>query len=95
MSDENVLNELVSVILDRKKNLPEGAYTTSLFDEGVDKMCEKIDEEAAEVIKAAKYETKQRLVEESVDLIYHLLVLLAEKDVEWEEVLGEMKKRRG
>lgn len=89
-----VITELARVIADRKEKMPADAYTTKLFRAGSDKICVKIEEEAAEVCQAIKKETPRRLVEESVDLLYHLLVGLAEKGVELEEVLAEVKKRR-
>ena len=90
----SVLTELYSLILNRKSEMPQNSYTASLFSDGLDKICQKIEEEALEVIQAAKQETKQRLVEESSDLIYHLLVLLAEKGVNLSQVFGELEKRR-
>ena len=93
-NNQNVLVELIQVISRRKSELPEDSYTASLFKGGLEKICSKVDEESKEVIKAAKHETKQRLIEESVDLIYHLLVLLAGKDVEWKDVLEEIRKRQ-
>jgi phosphoribosyl-ATP pyrophosphohydrolase len=57
-------------------------------------MCSKVGEESQEVIEAAQHGTQQSLVGESVDLIYHLLVVLAEKNIEWEDVLKEIQERR-
>lgn len=87
------LRELECLIADRKEKMPEGSYTASLFEEGVDKMVEKVEEEALEVCKAATSETKERLVEESADLLYHLLVFLREKDSKFKDVIEELKKR--
>lgn len=89
-----ILAELFDVILARKKGLPADSYTASLFKEGLGKICAKVDEESKEVIFAAKKESKKRVVEESVDLIYHLMVLLAERKVGLTDVLKEIKKRR-
>lgn len=85
---------LFDLIAERKKLMPENSYTTSLFKDGLNKICAKIKEESGEVIKAATKETGQRLVSESVDLIYHLFVLLADKGIDLEEVKREMWKRR-
>lgn len=87
------LRELERLIADRKEKMPEGSYTTSLFEDGVEKMCAKVEEEAGEVCKAATSETRERLAEESADLMYHLLVLLQEKDLKFKDVLEELKRR--
>ena len=73
--------------------MPEGSYTAKLFSSGLDKISLKVSEEAMEVIHAAQKQTKERLVEETVDLLYHLFVLLAEKNVTLQDVSGEMRKR--
>jgi len=89
----NVIEDLAKRILDRKNKLPKNSYTTSLFKSGLDRMSLKVAEESLEVIHAAQKETKKRLIEETTDLLYHLLVLLAEKNVSLEEVETEIKKR--
>ena len=89
-----VLDELHQVILDRKEKMPEGAYTTYLFEMGIDKILKKVGEETAEVILGAKNGDKQELVRETADLFYHLMVLMAEQDVLPGEVFAELKKRR-
>jgi phosphoribosyl-ATP pyrophosphohydrolase/phosphoribosyl-AMP cyclohydrolase len=71
--------DLFKLIQKRKNELPEKSYTTSLFKDGEKQICAKIEEEALEVIQAIKKETKERLIEESSDLIYHLFVSLVEK----------------
>jgi len=90
----NVLLELFQVIKKCKSRMPKNSYTTSLFEGGVDKICDKVEEESLEVIQAATKETKQRLIEESCDLIYHLLVLLANQNIGLNEIFEELKKRR-
>lgn len=85
--------ELFDLIRNRKKKRPENSYTTSLFDKGLNEIAKKVEEESIEVIIAAKSETKKRLIEESSDLLYHLLVLLAEKEVEINEVIKELVER--
>ena len=89
----NIINELAHVILSRKTNAPTGSYTASLFAQGEDEIVKKVGEEAIEVIVAAKGQGRERIVSESADLIYHLLVLLAEKEVAWDEVETELRKR--
>ncbi|MDO8552100.1 MAG: bifunctional phosphoribosyl-AMP cyclohydrolase/phosphoribosyl-ATP diphosphatase HisIE [bacterium] len=90
---KNAIKELFAVIKDRKASLPEGSYTTSLFKSGVDKISLKVSEEAMEVIHAAQKQTKERLTEETVDLLYHLFVLLVEKGLTLEEIEVEMQNR--
>lgn len=89
-----ILTELAQVIKQRQHELPEGSYTTYLFKSGVDKIAKKIGEESSEVIIAAKNASKGELVYESADLLYHLLVLLAERQVEFSDVLAELSSRR-
>jgi len=87
------LQKLFAVIAKRKSEMPEGSYTAKLFSSGLDKISLKVSEEAMEVIHAAQKQTKERLIEETVDLLYHLFVLLAEKNVSLKEIDEEMKKR--
>ncbi len=90
----DVLNELYSVIESRKRELPEGSYTSYLFEQGLDKILKKLGEESSETIIAAKNEDRDALVRESCDLLYHLLVLLAEREVSLAEVRDELARRR-
>ncbi len=87
------LQELYEIIEDRKRNLPGNSYTTTLFKEGLDKIVQKVGEESIEVLVAAKNKSKQRLIEEISDLLYHLLVLLGKKDISLEEIEIELEKR--
>lgn len=89
-----ILYELYDVILDRRQKMPEGSYTTYLFDKGLDKILKKVGEENAEVIIAAKNRVKSEVIYEASDLIYHLLVLLVEQDVDIAEIFTELKSRR-
>ncbi|AKL93702.1 histidine biosynthesis bifunctional protein HisIE [Clostridium aceticum] len=88
-----VLQKLYGVIADRKENPKEGSYTNYLFEKGIDKILKKVGEETAEVIIAAKNPDAGELIYESSDLIYHLLVLLKEKEVSLEKIFEELKKR--
>ncbi len=90
----SILDELAAVIADRKENMPEGSYTTYLFEKGLDKILKKVGEETAEVIIAAKNPGSGELVYETADLFYHLLVLLEEKGVTLESIWQELAKRR-
>jgi phosphoribosyl-ATP pyrophosphohydrolase/phosphoribosyl-AMP cyclohydrolase len=89
-----ILNELYQVITDRKKNPKEGSYTCYLFDKGLDKILKKVGEEASETIIAAKNDSKEEIVYEVSDLLYHLMVLLVEKDITLEQIAEELKDRR-
>ena len=88
-----IVKQLYERILDRQQNMPEGAYTTYLFEKGVDKILKKVGEEASEVIIAAKNRNPEELVYESADLFYHMLVLLAEQGVTPADVARELDKR--
>ncbi|MDD4801626.1 MAG: bifunctional phosphoribosyl-AMP cyclohydrolase/phosphoribosyl-ATP diphosphatase HisIE [Syntrophomonas sp.] len=89
-----ILYELYDIIVDRKDKMPEGHYTTYLFDKGLDKILKKVGEENAEVIIAAKNRNKSEVIYESSDLVYHLLVLLVEQGVKLEDIFTELKSRR-
>lgn len=91
--EEKIVDFLYQLILNRKEELPEDSYTSYLFEEGIDKILKKVGEESAEVIIAAKNKEKSELIYESADLIYHLLVLLAQKDVRPEEIRKELFQR--
>lgn len=89
-----VLEQLYQLIAERKKEMPEGSYTTQLFKEGLGKIAAKISEESTEVIEAAFEKEKKEIIWETADLLYHLLVLLAAKDVTLKEVEAELQRRR-
>ena len=88
-----ILPQLVEVIKQREIDMPEGAYTTYLFEKGIDKICKKVGEEATEVVIGAKNRDKEEVKWESADLMYHLLVLLQEQKVDLYEVLEVLQKR--
>lgn len=88
------LSELEAVIRGRKVDPTEGSYTSSLFSKGIDKIAQKVGEEAVELIIEAKGDDRMRFKEEASDLLYHLLVLFAEKDISLGEVVETLKKRR-
>ncbi|MBT3948682.1 bifunctional phosphoribosyl-AMP cyclohydrolase/phosphoribosyl-ATP diphosphatase HisIE [Candidatus Parcubacteria bacterium] len=92
--DIGIIVDLYNVIKKRKIEMPEGSYTTSLFEKGLPNIEAKVMEEAEEVCRAAREETNERVVEESVDVIYHLMALLVEKKVKLPDILKEIKKRR-
>ncbi|MDQ3414045.1 MAG: bifunctional phosphoribosyl-AMP cyclohydrolase/phosphoribosyl-ATP diphosphatase HisIE [Verrucomicrobiota bacterium] len=88
------LDDLYSVIEARRREMPEGSYTKYLFEQGLDKILKKLGEEASETIIAAKNDDRDSLVRESCDLVYHLLVLFAERGVSLAEVRDELARRR-
>ena len=88
------VQQLYDLIAARKETRPEGSYTAKLFNEGIDKIIKKLGEEAVETVIAAKNESSERLVEETADLLYHLMVTLVEKGVTLEEIQEELQKRR-
>ncbi len=91
---EDVLQELYTTIIMRKENPKEGSYTNYLFEKGLDKILKKIGEESSEIIIAAKNESKEELVYEISDFIYHLLVLMVEKKITIDDIIKELKTRK-
>ena len=87
---QQTLNELYEIIKNRKAQPKEGSYTNYLFDKGLDKILKKVGEEATEVVIAAKNEDPQELIYETADVLYHLLVLLAEKNIPYEAIEAEL-----
>lgn len=80
-------------ILSRKAEMPEGSYTTYLFEKGMEKILKKVGEESAEVIIAAMKESREEVIYETADLAYHILVLLCEMGIPPAEILEELSKR--
>lgn len=93
LADYQILQSLEKLIIEREKERPEGAYTTYLFEKGVDKILKKVGEEASEVIIAAKNRDKEELKWEAADLLYHLQVLLVEQELSFKEVLKTLEER--
>lgn len=96
MNTNDSLTNMYEVILDRKTNPIENSYTCYLFEKGLDKILKKVGEECAETIIAAKNSadgSREELCGEICDLLYHLLVMCAEKDIDISEVLAENDRR--
>ena len=93
LADYQILMDLEQIIEQREKERPEGAYTTYLFEEGVDKILKKVGEEASEVIIAAKNRNQEELKWEASDLLYHLFVLLREQGLPFKEILNVLQER--
>ncbi len=89
----NVIDALYNVVLERKDHPQEGSYTCYLFDKGLDKILKKVGEECAEVIIAAKNEGTQELNQEICDLLYHLMVLMAQKGMDINDLFAELEAR--
>ena len=90
---DSTLERLYEVVMDRKASPQEGSYTCYLFDKGLDKILKKVGEECAETIIAAKNDGPSDTVGEISDLIYHLMVMMAEKGIPLEDVLAELDRR--
>jgi len=88
-----VFEEVFSVIEDRKIHPKEGSYTNYLFDKGIDKILKKVGEEASEIIIAAKNPDSEEVVYEISDFLYHVMVLMSEKGLTWEDITEELAKR--
>ncbi|MEE6210975.1 phosphoribosyl-ATP diphosphatase [Salarchaeum sp. III] len=97
MRSDDLLRDLYAVIEDRKETLPEDSYTASLFthEKGENAALEKLGEEATEFVLAAKDGDEDELAHEGADIVYHMLVVLAQNDVDVEELLDELRERRG
>ena len=92
-ADLAFLSYLQDFIERRKRDMPEGSYTTKLFTKGINKISQKVGEEAVETIIEATNGTQEQLLYESADLIYHLIVLLTEKGLRIEDLARELKAR--
>ena len=90
----DVLRELEAIITARKVEPAEGSYTSKLFTKGINRIAQKLGEEAVEVVIAAKDDDTTALKGEVADLLFHLLVLLREKDIDLEEVMNVLCERR-
>lgn len=89
------LLKLELLLRDRKAELPENSYTAKLFRKGIDKIAQKVGEEGVETVIAAKNDDDEPLVYESSDLLFHLMVLLVEREVPFARLIGELERRHG
>ncbi|MCU4719523.1 phosphoribosyl-ATP diphosphatase [Halapricum hydrolyticum] len=96
MTDADVLDEVFEVIEARKETLPEDSYTASLFthEKGENAVLEKLGEEMTELVLAAKDDEHEEIAHEAADIVYHMLVLLAMKDMDLEDLRSELEDRR-
>ena len=88
-----VFEDVFAVIMDRKEHPKEGSYTNYLFDKGIDKILKKVGEEATEIVIAAKNPNPEEIKYEISDFLYHIMVLMAEKGVTWEDITKELAQR--
>jgi phosphoribosyl-AMP cyclohydrolase / phosphoribosyl-ATP pyrophosphohydrolase len=91
----NVLDEIYATVKDRAEYPMEGSYTQYLLTQGLNKTLKKVGEESAEVIIAAKEENEENVINEVSDLLYHLTVMLYQKDIALESVYTQLKNRQG
>ena len=82
-----------NIILDRKLHPKEGSYTNYLFDKGIDKILKKVGEEATEIVIAAKNPDSEEIKYEIADFLYHMMVMMVDKGITWDEVLEELSQR--
>jgi phosphoribosyl-ATP pyrophosphohydrolase/phosphoribosyl-AMP cyclohydrolase len=87
------LDRLMHILRDRREKRPEGSYSAKLFSGGRARIVKKIGEEATEVVIAALSETRDRMISEIADLVFHVTVLMADEGIEWSEIEGELAKR--
>lgn len=95
MSAETLLRELHVILLERKQADPTQSYVARLYKQGRDRILQKVGEEATEAILAAKNGDRRELINETADLWFHTLVMLAEQDISPMEVIGELEQRFG
>ncbi|MFH0773662.1 MAG: phosphoribosyl-ATP diphosphatase [bacterium] len=87
------LDELYEIIKKRRETKPEGSYITNLISQGVDRIIQKVGEESVEVIISAKNSDKKRIISESADLLFHLMILLNMNDIKLVEIYCELDAR--
>lgn len=92
---KNIIEQLEAIIEDRRTGDPDTSYVAKLTGQGRTKMAQKLGEEAVEAVIAAVEDDPEEMVGEAADLIFHLLVTLADMDIGWDEVLAELARREG
>ena len=92
-NDYNFLKELEDLLYERKADMPTGSYTTSMYKKGLDKIAQKVGEEAVETVIASKNKGKKETIAEAADLLFHLMLLLAEKEIPLHKVIKLLRKR--
>ena len=92
-NNQNFLNILEKIIADRITNPSYNSYISNLFEKGIDKMAQKLGEEATEVIIASKNDNKKELIYESADLLFHFLILIQKKNLRFKDIVNELEQR--
>ena len=90
---DDMLDQLEAIIQDRKRRPVEGSYTNQLLDKGRDKIAQKVGEEAVELLIAALAQDRPAQVDELADLVYHMLVLMAELDITLDDLRQKLRER--
>ena len=90
---QKILEDVYAIIVDRKAHPKEGSYTNYLFEKGVDKILKKVGEECTEIVIAAKNPNPEEIKYEISDFLYHVMVLMVEKGITWEDVMQELSQR--
>ena len=93
MEEQFSYEGLYRLLEERRDQRPEGSYTTYLFEKGLDKILKKVGEEATEIVIAAKNPNPNEIKYEIADFLYHMMVLMAQKGIGWEEITEELSKR--
>lgn len=91
--DFEFLKELERLLYERKSEMPKGSYTTKMYNKGLDKIAQKLGEEAVETVIASKNEKEKKTIGEAADLLFHLMLLLAEKEIPLHQVIKKLRKR--
>lgn len=93
LSSLDFIQTLIEIIKDRKANLSDGSYTSSLFKKGINKVAQKVGEEAVELVIEAKDNNDDLFINEAADLFYHYLILLEAKNIEFDQIISCLKSR--
>lgn len=93
IKDFEFLKELETLLYHRKEQMPEGSYTSKMYKKGIDKIAQKVGEEAVETVIAAKNGVDKKTAAEAADLFFHLLLLLAQQDIPLHDVIKILRKR--
>ena len=91
--DYKFLKELEDLLYERKEEMPSGSYTTTMYKKGLDKIAQKVGEEAVETVIASKNDDESETIAEAADLVFHLMLLLAEKEIPFHKVIKLLRKR--
>jgi len=95
MNNVDILTKLYAVVLERRKSDPKKSYVAKRLQQGTAKIAQKLGEEAVETVIASIENDRKAIINESADLLFHWLLLLADRDIKVEEVMEELKKREG